>query len=124
MNCINKKILASCFLFLFLVAVVSNGCATLRDMPRSTQYTIAYEAMGIALETAKPVILGLCADGSFDEVECRDATEAYNTAVTSYKLLGDAVDSLILTGDETNVQKLLLTMQTLLGVVNTYLATQ
>ncbi len=123
MNLRNKNILASCFLMMLTVAI-SVGCSTLSKIPRSTQYAIAYEAMGIALETAKPTILGLCADGTFDEVECRKATEAYNTAVTSYKLLGDAVDSLILTGDETNVQKLLLTMQTLLGVVNQYLATQ
>ncbi len=123
MNLRNKNILASCFLVMLMVAV-SIGCSTLSKMPRKTQYTLAYQAMGITLEVAKPQILSMCADGVFDEVECEKATEAYNTAVTSYHLLGEAVDSLIIGGDDITVQSLLLQLQALLGVVNQYLATQ
>ncbi len=123
MNFINRNILSSCFLVMLMVAVFI-GCSTLSKMPRSTQYAIAYQAMGATLEVAKPTILAMCADGTFDEVDCAKAKKAYNQAVTAYKLLGDAVDSLIVTGDETSVQSLLLQMQTLLGIVNQFLVTQ
>ncbi len=123
MNRRNTNILSSCFLVMLTVAL-SIGCSALSKIPRSTQYAIAYQAMGATLEVAKPVILSMCADGTFDEVDCAKAKKAYNQAVTVYKLLGDAVDSLIVTGDETNVQRLLLQLQALLGVVNEFLVTQ
>ncbi len=123
MNLRNTNILASCFMVMLMVAI-SVGCSTLSKMPRKTQYTLAYQAMGITLEVAKPQILSMCAEGVFDEVDCAKATKAYNQAVTSYKLLGEAVDALIVTGDEVTVQDLLLQLQALLGVVNQYLATQ
>lgn len=123
MNSTNRNILASLYIGILIIAATA-GCSTLSKIDRSTQYTIAYQAMGAVLEVAKPQILAMCADGTFDEVDCEKAKNAYNQAVTSYKFLGDAVDSLVLTeGDDKNVQRLLLQLQALLGVVNQFLDT-
>ncbi len=123
MSSTNRNILASLYIGI-LIIVLLTGCSTLGKTDRSTQYTIAYQAMGAVLEVAKPQILAMCADSVFDEADCSKAKKAYNQAVTSYKLLGDAVDSLILTeGDDRNVQRLLLQLQALLVVVNQFLAT-
>ncbi len=122
MNRINK-ILTSCYLFV-LIIVISNGCATLSDMPRDIQIVTAYQSMGATLEEAKPVILALCANSTLDKADCAEAKRAYNQAVTLYKTLGDAADQAIDTGDQTRVRQLTVQLKVLLMYLSPFLVTQ
>ncbi len=123
MNRINAHMIASCFLFLSLLAV-SAGCSTLGNMSKTKQLVVTYQTMGATLEEAKPAILAYCSNGTLNKADCVKAKAAYNQAVTVYKTLGDAVDSSLVTGDDTRVSSLILQLQGLLVIVNQFLVTQ
>lgn len=117
-SCYFLSLLLSLSLFIFA------GCSTIGEMPRVTKLLVSYQTMGATLEDAKPTILALCASGTLEEVDCAKAKKAYNQAVTVYKTLGDAVDSAVITGDDTRVRTLTLQLQNLLIIVSQFLVTQ
>lgn len=111
----NTKIITCYFLLLLwsLSLVGSIGCISI---PKKTQIAIAYEAMGIALEVAKPAILTLCANDTFTAEDCVKAKTAYNQAVAVYEALA------YVKGAE--YRDLVTTLLKLLEVLNQFLITQ
>ncbi len=121
----NLNIVSFALMFLLSISlIVSSGCKTIQKMPDATKLVVTYQSMGVTLEEAKPAILALCASGTLKEADCAKAKKAYNQAVTVFKTLGDAVDSAVITGDDTRVRSLTIQLRTLLLSVNSFLVTQ
>ncbi len=104
----------SIMLFIFI------GCGSFGSMPIEKQVVISYEVMGETLKTAKPTMIGLCASGDISAEDCVNARNAYNEAVTLYKMLGEMAIVAVDTGDGSNYQELSLQLMALLTTIQTY----
>lgn len=99
------------------------GCATTGDRPKvSVEKTalMSYESMGIALNTAKPIMKTLCESETLSKDDCVTAKEAYNQAVKIYHELSILATQVIDTGNDVDYQKGILELMRLITVISTY----
>jgi hypothetical protein len=61
---------------------------------------ISYESAGAVIDSALPILKGMCNDGTLNSTDCAAAKKAYNDAVGIYKLLGTAAIVAIDSGDK------------------------
>lgn len=82
----NKNLTCFFLLMLWCLPVLSSlGCGSMSWQKRTM---ISYDAAGEVLNASKPILKTLCADGTLSGDECAEARDAYNDAVSLYKLLG------------------------------------
>ncbi len=108
------SIIAAIFIFGLM------GCASFRDMPVERKALLSYEFMGEVLYTSKPVLIGLCQDGTLDPEECAEALTAYNKAVKIYLALGEITLIVIDTGDDATYRTKTLQLMDLLITIQTF----
>jgi hypothetical protein len=82
-----------------MVVLFSQGCGS---MSAKKTTMVSYESAGAVLDNALPVLKGFCANGTLNSADCASAKNAYNDAVSVYKLLGTAAIVAIDTGDNTS----------------------
>lgn len=71
-------------------------------MPWEKKTMVSYQSAGEVLKSAQPTLKTLCADGTFTAEECLESKDAYNAAVSAYKIMGDAAIIAIDTGDQSS----------------------
>lgn len=81
----NKNI-ACVFVLMLTVSLFSFGCSSTKSWQKRTM--VSYQAAGEILNTSKPILMAMCADGTLGDADCKEARHAYNEAVSLYKLLG------------------------------------
>ncbi len=108
------------FILLFGCFIGEFGCAGLRGLPTETKVLMSYEGMGVVLQTSKPVMMALCADGTIKPDDCVEARKAYNEAVSIYKFLGDIALIAIDTGDDSGYRMMTTRLMDLLIKIQNY----
>lgn len=107
--------------FLFIMwfsCVCCLGC--IGNMPWQKTALISYQTAGPVLFEAKVSLTGFCESGVLDEEQCAEAKEAYNTAVSVYKLMGNQLIIAMDSGDDSIYQTLSVELSTAIQILTAF----
>jgi hypothetical protein len=89
-------------------------------MPWQKTALISYQTAGPVLFEAKVSLKRFCDSGALDDEQCAEAKEAYNTAVSVYKLMGNQLIIAMDSGDDSIYQTLSVELSTAIQILTAF----